>query len=72
MGSCGSVFQPDSSVKDINPQIVHGKDRESTDLEIQQMMALSEDGSNFKVKVDEEVVKLLLKLFGHLTHFSFQ
>ena len=52
MGSCGSVLQPDRKTKDINPQIIHGYGRESAGLEIEQMMAYSEDGSNFKVKIE--------------------
>ena len=52
MGSCGSVLQPDTQMKDVNPQSVEGKDREGTDMEIAAMMAKAEDGSNFKVKVE--------------------
>jgi hypothetical protein len=50
MGSGCSA--PDTGIKNINPTVVHGKTVEGTDLQIQQMMALSEDGSNFKVKVE--------------------
>ena len=52
MGSCGSVLQPDRKIKDINPEIIHGKDRESAALEIEEMLAYTEEGSKFKVKIE--------------------